>query len=203
MSNAEQETDNNRTLVRKLVLVVVAMFGFGFAMVPLYSVLCDVTGLNGKTNSSAKPAEGLTVDENRWVTVEFVGSVQSDLPWSFGPNQAKMRVNPGVLSETTYFAENLSDRAIIGQAVPSVAPGVAAKYFRKIECFCFTQQELAAGTRKDLPVQFVVEAGLPADIGTVTLSYTFFESKNQPAGQHDHGQHTQSETDRMTAEAGA
>ncbi|MCG2634325.1 MAG: cytochrome c oxidase assembly protein [Gammaproteobacteria bacterium] len=180
---------SNRTLVRRLLLVVVAMFGFGFALVPLYDVFCDVTGINGKTNRVAEQADGLVVDQTRWVTVEFVGSVQSDLPWSFGPNDVKMRVHPGQLSETTYYAENLSDRAIIGQAVPSVAPGVAAKYFRKIECFCFSQQELAAGARRDMPVRFVVEPGLPPEIGTVTLSYTFFESKNQPDAEQDHSNH--------------
>ena len=179
------QQDNNRATGRlaiKLVVVVVAMFGFGFALVPLYDVFCEITGLNGKTDQlAASDAATLEIDRDRLVTVQFDGNVNSGLPWEFGPEEFSMKVHPGEVATTQYWAENLSSKAIVGQAVPSVAPAEASKYFAKTECFCFTEQLLAAGERKLMPVQFVVASDLPQDIKVMTLSYRFFINEQATA----------------------
>lgn len=170
-----------RGLVARLTLVAVGMFGFGFALVPLYDVFCDLTGINGKTGRlDQASAEATQVDESRWVTVEFVANVSSGLPWTFRPDERRIRVHPGEVAETVFFARNTTSVDGVGQAVPSVAPSLAAKYFSKTECFCFSQQPLNAGELKEMPVKFIVDPRLPKDIKTITLAYTFFESK-QPA----------------------
>jgi Cytochrome oxidase assembly factor len=166
----------NRRLLRRFLVVVVVMFGFGYALVPLYEVFCKVTGLNGKTGSIRAESVGTQlVDSNRTVMVEFMANVNGTLPWEFKATVRKMRVHPGKLYGTTYYAVNTSKRRIIGQAVPSVAPGMASKFFNKTECFCFTNQPLDAGEGREMPVRFLIDPKLPADISTVTLSYTFFE----------------------------
>lgn len=166
----------NRRAAKRLAVVVLAMFGFGFALVPLYNVFCEVTGLNGKTGVvEAKSLDG-SYDESRLVTVEFVGSVNSALPWEFAPVRYKMQVHPGKLYEAAFVARNLAKVTKVGQAVPSVAPNTASRYFNKTECFCFTAQKFAAGEERELPLKFVIGRGLPAEIQTVTLSYTFFEN---------------------------
>jgi len=165
----------NRRTAKRLGVVVLAMFGFGFALVPLYNVFCEITGLNGKTGVvEAKSLDG-SFDESRLVTVEFVGSVNSALPWEFGPVRYKMQVHPGKVYEATFVARNMATEAKIGQAVPSVAPTTASRYFNKTECFCFTAQKFAAGEVRQLPLKFVIDRRLPSEIRTVTLSYTFFE----------------------------
>ncbi|MDJ0871047.1 MAG: cytochrome c oxidase assembly protein [Gammaproteobacteria bacterium] len=172
-----------RGLVARLTLVAVGMFGFGFALVPLYDVFCDLTGINGKTGRlDQASAEATQVDESRWVTVEFVANVSSGLPWTFRPDERRIRVHPGEVAETVFFARNTTSVDGVGQAVPSVAPSLAAKYFSKTECFCFSQQPLNAGELKEMPVKFIVDPRLPKDITTITLAYTFFESK-QPAAE--------------------
>ena len=171
--------DRNATLALKLGAVAVAMFGFGYALVPLYDVFCEVTGLNGKTGIvSAAEAADMAKSE-RLVTVEFDSNVNGALPWRFGPLQKKVQVHPGQLTEVLYFAENTSDRAVVGQAVPSVAPTPASLYFNKTECFCFTQQTLAPGERRVMPVRFIVDPDMPGKYTTLTLSYTFFEAPGQ------------------------
>lgn len=157
----------------KLAAVALAMFAFGYALVPLYDVICEVTGLNGKTARIESPAVSV-VDESRWVTVEFTGGAMHGLPWEFRPVQQSMRVHPGAVTTAWYEARNTAGESITGQAVPSVAPNRAASYFKKIECFCFTKQPLQAGEIKRMPVQFVVDPKLPGEIGTVTLAYAFF-----------------------------
>lgn len=173
---------------RRLGLAAVAMFGFGYALVPLYDVACEALGLNGRSSAleqaatapagsgTAAGAAAREVDRSRTVTVEFVGNAGQGLEWDFGPSVARMTVHPGAVMETTYRAHNRADRTIVGQAVPSVAPGSAAKYFHKIECFCFTRQPLAAGERKDMLVRFQVDPKLDPAVHTLTLSYTFFET---------------------------
>ncbi len=165
----------HRRLIGRLVLVVCAMFAFGYALVPLYQVFCEITGVNGKTGrvESAAALAG-EVDETRLVTVEFVASVNTGLPWRLQPRVKKMRVHPGALTEVEFLAENLSGAVRTGQAVPSVSPGEASKYFYKTECFCFTSQQLAGGEVRAMPVRFIVDAKLPAHIRSLTLSYTFF-----------------------------
>lgn len=169
----------NRSLALRLAVVVVAMFGFGYALVPLYGVICDITGFGGRTGVAEESKLDGVVDQERTVTVEFLGTVNSALPWEFRPTVASMRIHPGEVYETEYFARNLSAADITGQARPAVNPNAAALYFSKTECFCFTEQRLAAGEQRMMPVRFVVARELPADIRTITLSYTFFNAETR------------------------
>jgi cytochrome c oxidase assembly protein subunit 11 len=168
----------NQRVVRRLGIAAVLMFGFGFAMVPLYDVFCDITGINGKTGRiELEEALSQQVDEERFVTVEFLATVHSDLPWEFRPMVRKIKVHPGEVTEVNYFASNKTDNLVAGQAVPSLAPGLAAKYFNKTECFCFTRQTLGPGEGKKMPLRFVVDPELPDNIRTVSLSYTFYQAE--------------------------
>lgn len=165
----------NRRVVKGLLIGVLGMFGFGFALVPLYNVFCDITGLNGKTRNEAVAAVDNEADKSRTVTVEFVASVNQSAPWQFTPKVAKMKVHPGEFYQTSFSAENLTDQALVGQAVPSVSPGLAAQHFQKIECFCFSRQDFKPHENKDMPVVFRLDPDLASDVSTVTLSYTFFK----------------------------
>lgn len=164
----------HKSLVRKLVITVFAMFGFGFALVPLYDVFCEVTGINGKTSNVAS-TESNYVDESRLVTVEFIARTQGQLPWRFEPVVKKMQVHPGQMHQVDFEVANLSANNMVVQAVPSVSPGVAATYFNKIECFCFNQQPLTQGQVASLGLQFYIDKELPVEYSTVTLSYTLFD----------------------------
>ena len=167
----------NKRLAAKLVVLTVAMFGFGYALVPLYNVFCEITGLNGKTGQvSTSQAAATQVDRDRTVTVEFVTSTSGSLPWDFRAKVTRVTVHPGEIKEVLFEAVNNAAFPIIGHAVPSVAPNTAARYFNKTECFCFTQQELAAGEAKDMPVRFIVDPKLPEHVKVLTLAYTFFEA---------------------------
>jgi len=174
--------NSNARVISRLMFVVVGMFGFGFAMVPLYDVFCDVTGLNGKTGDQAALIDSLEVDTSREVEVEFVASLNENMPWEFRPVQHSVTVHPGQPTRIEYVAVNRTDRVITGQAVPSVAPGLAAGYFQKTECFCFTEQQLAPGEEKLMPVIFVVDPELPDEVSQLALSYTFFI---KPSGASD------------------
>jgi len=169
------DTKNNRKTVKKLLLVVVAMFGFGFALVPLYDVFCDITGLNGKTNSAAVSYEANGIDESRTVKVQFITRNAKGIPWKFEPVINEINVHPGEMKLVSFYAKNNAQHDIVGQAVPSVSPGLAANYFHKIECFCFTQQPLTAGADVEMSLQFYVDLALPEDINTLTLSYTLYD----------------------------
>jgi cytochrome c oxidase assembly protein subunit 11 len=173
---AERAQANGKT-ARRLAVVVLAMFGFGYALVPLYDVLCELTGLGGRTGVVEASALAGGVDTSRSIKVQFLGTVSSRLPWEFRPNVASMEVHPGQVYETTYFARNLSSATTIGQARPSVAPSIASLHFNKTECFCFVEQEFAPGEARSMPVRFVLSRDIPAEIATVTLSYTFFNSR--------------------------
>ena len=165
----------HRLLAGKLTLVVFGMFAFGYALVPLYDLVCDVTGLNGKTGQvSVATAEQQQVDSSRIITVKFVAALNNSAPWEFKPNDVTMEVHPGGLYRTSYLARNKTDRALVGQAVPSVVPREASLYFNKTECFCFTQQKFAAGESRDMAVQFIVDRDIPKHIDSLVLSYTFF-----------------------------
>lgn len=178
-ANAHPKTDR---LALKLLLLVFVMFGFGFALDPLYDVFCDITGLNGKTDRiAAAEAVSLSVDQSRLITVQFDSNVNSGLPWDFEPELKSMQVHPGEVAYAEYWAENLSSQPVIGQAVPSVAPGEASRHFAKTECFCFTEQKLEPGERKIMPVQFVVASDLPDDIKVLTLSYRFYLNEQATA----------------------
>ncbi len=161
-------------LVRRLVITVFAMFGFGFALVPLYDVFCEVTGINGKTSDQAAVTSNY-VDESRLVTVEFIARTQGQLPWRFEPVVKRMKVHPGQMHQVDFEVANLSGENMVVQAVPSVSPGMAATYFNKIECFCFNQQPLIQGQVAALGLQFYIDKELPEQYSTVTLSYTLFD----------------------------
>jgi cytochrome c oxidase assembly protein subunit 11 len=163
---------NRQTLV-KLAVVAGLMFGFGFAMVPFYRALCEAIGLNSVLKSDTVTITA--VDATRLLTVEFDTNLRSDLPWTFAPVEKSVRVHPGELTVVVFEIRNNSDRPVTGQAIPSYGPQLAARHFKKLECFCFTQQTLAPGETKRMPVTFVIDAELPRDVNTVTLSYTFFE----------------------------
>jgi len=189
-------TDNNkpdsRALVQRLLILTVAMFGFGFLLVPIYDAFCEVTGLGGKTNKTAA-AVSEYVDEvvavDRIVSLEFDTTVNQYAPWEFTSAVDEMAINPGAIYETTFSARNLADRQMTAQAVPSIAPAQAAKYFKKLECFCFTTQEFAAHESREMVVRFVIDSDLPDYIDTITLSYTFFDTA-RTAAITDGGSHT-------------
>lgn len=163
----------NQAMLRRLVVMALVMFGFGFALVPFYQKICEVTGINdlGKPDELALNTQ---VDASRTLTIEFDANVR-DLPWEFRPMTRSIRAHPGEMVQVVYEVRNNSPVSIVGQAVPSYGPGLAAQYVKKLECFCFSRQTLAPGETKQMPVQFVIEAGLPSDVSTITLSYTFFE----------------------------
>lgn len=151
------------------------MFGFGFALVPLYDVFCDISGLNGKTGRiQAAEIDASQVDLSRTIEVRFLTNTNAGLPWSFEPLVKKMVVHPGQPYEAVFRVRSTSADKTLGQAVPSVSPGPAAQYFNKTECFCFTQQALEAHETRDMPIRFVVGSGISKDIDQITLSYTFF-----------------------------
>ena len=168
---------NSRTLA-KLVVVTIGMFGFGFAMVPFYNKICEVTGLN--SGGEQVLAKNTQVDAARWVTLEFDANTNQGLAWQFKPMQRTMKVHPGQLVQVEYEVVNVSSKTVIGQAVPSYGPARAGKYFKKIECFCFRPQTLAAGEKRRMPVLFVLDPGMEKDLNTVTLSYTFFNRDEKP-----------------------
>ncbi|MCH1929958.1 cytochrome c oxidase assembly protein [Shewanella sp. A25] len=175
MVNPVPTSKSNNKLISLLVIGCVAMFGFGFALVPLYDVLCEKLGINGKTSNTASSYSEITVDNDRIVTVEFISQVQSGMPWRFEPQIKRLKVHPGELIHTAFLARNESSRAIVGQAIPSISPGQGAAYFNKTECFCFNQQHLAADTSAELPLIFFVDPQLPESIHTLTLSYTLYD----------------------------
>ena len=158
----------------KLVLLAVAMFGFGFALVPVYDVFCKVTGFGGRTAASAASVVEQPVAD-RSVRLEFVASVDRAAPFEFRPTQSSMEIEPGRLYDTGYFTRNLRSEPVVGQAVPSVSPMRAARYFVKTECFCFTPQHFAAGEEREMAVRFVVDRELPPNIDRLTLSYAFYD----------------------------
>lgn len=158
----------------KISLVAVGMFAFGYALVPLYDLACQAMGLNGRTGKLDVVAAPMTPDAKRTVTVEFMGSATSGLPWEFRPLTKRLDVRPGETIEVKYLVRNTAREALTGQAVPSVAPSRAAPYFKKIECFCFTQQQLKAGESREMPVRFTVQPDLSPEVQTITLSYAFF-----------------------------
>ena len=159
----------------KLSLIPILMFGFGFALVPLYDVFCDITGLNGKTGRVEASTISINqVDTSRTIEVRFLANTNAGLPWSFEPVLKKMEVHPGKLYEAMYRVRSTSQQPTTGQAIPSVSPGLAAEHFNKTECFCFTQQELAGFEAREMPLRFIIDNAISENIEQITLSYTFF-----------------------------
>ena len=172
-------TNENKRLTLKLLGFALGSFGFGFALVPLYDVLCDLTGFG---NQRALAEQRLSVekpDDSRTITVDFLAELPSVGSWEFRPTVAEMKVHPGRLYETEFYAHNLTGRDTIAQAVPNIAPGKAAGYFRKTECFCFTPQKFAVNEARPMPVRFVVDPALPRSVDRITLSYTFYDESTR------------------------
>lgn len=160
-----------------LIFLVLLMCLFAYSLVPMYRLICEQTGLNGKTGTAVSAASDASeVDTSRVITVQFVATRNAQLPWKFYPKQTSITLHPGENKRVTFFAENDSSRTMVVQAIPSVTPGPAARYLKKTECFCFTQQVLASGKAIEMPVLFHIDKDLPADIHTVTLSYTLFDA---------------------------
>ena len=161
------------------------MFAFGYLLVPIYDVFCDITGINGKTAASAATVVE-SPDMDRTIVVEFISSVNQNAPWEFRPSVARMTVHPGKLYDATFFARNLADRDLIGQAVPSVSPGQAAKHFQKTDCFCFTEQHFEQGEGRDMIVRFIIDPELHGHVETVTLGYTFYATEKLAAATNSY-----------------
>ncbi len=172
-TNAEQQARGNRRMLVRLSVVAVAMFGFGYALVPFYDHICRVLGVNSLVEKS-EAAVNTQVDPSRKVTIELDANAHG-MPWRFQPLVRHLEVHPGELVHVEYEVANARGAPMTGQAVVSYGPARAGQYVRKLDCFCFTQQTLAAGETRRMPVTFVLDGALPADINTVTLSYTFFE----------------------------
>ena len=186
MSASAAASASNQRMLKKLLVVALGMFGFGFALVPLYEKVCDVAGLRnvwqpGQVESGAANTQ---VDLTRKVTIEFDSNIRM-LPWTFKPMASSVEIHPGELTQMVYEVRNTLAEPVTGQAVPSYGPRLAAQYFRKLDCFCFTQQTLAAGEVRQMPVVFVIDPDLPKDVNTITLSYTFFrvDGANVKAGK--------------------
>jgi len=176
LSRARALVADNRRMVGKLVAVTVLMFGFGYALVPIYRTICEALGVNVLARAEAQGGEAVgnsQVDLSRTVTIEF--DANSRGPWDFKPAQAKVDVHPGEVTTVMYEFRNRQNRTMAAQAFPSYAPNVAMAHFKKLECFCFTEHVLKPGESKQWPVVFVVDRKLPKDVRTITLSYTFFE----------------------------
>ena len=177
--HAAEQAAANRVLLKKLGVVVLLMFGFGFALVPFYEKICQVTGIR----DLARPDEirSTQVDTTRSIRLEFDSNLRN-LPWEFHALEVVKQVHPGELGQVMYEVVNRTDRPIVGQAIPSYGPARAGQYFRKLECFCFAQQRLEPGERRQMQVVFVIDPQLPADLNTITLSYTFFEVEGSTKG---------------------
>jgi cytochrome c oxidase assembly protein subunit 11 len=172
MSDQRKE---NRSLTGRLLILAIAMFGFGFALVPLYDVFCEITGFGGRTNTEAV-AVTEAPDLDREIRIEFMTTVNSYAQFEFAADADSMVVHPGKMYFATFTAKNLSGEDKVAQAVPSVAPVAAAEHFVKIECFCFNNQEFLASEERAMPLQFIVDPDLPDYVDTITLGYTFFDT---------------------------
>jgi cytochrome c oxidase assembly protein subunit 11 len=168
---------SNRVTRTKLIVIVAVMFGFGFAMVPFYKKICQAAGFWNLQQPDEVQAANSQVDTSRTVTIEFDANLRG-LPWEFKPDVVSIKAHPGELVHVAYDVSNRTGRDMVGQAIPDYAPRVAGRYFKKLECFCFAKQTLHANETRRMPVVFVVDPGLPADVHTITLSYTFFEISN-------------------------
>ena len=172
----------NLQMLGKLLLIAVLMFGFGYALVPMYKKICEITGVNVLTpkDATVEPAVNTQIDKSRTITVEFDANAQG--PWRFRPTVSSVQVHPGEMAQVVYEVVNKQARSINAQAIPSYAPQQATEFFKKVECFCFKQQTLGPNEAKQMPVVFYIDPALPKNVTTITLSYTFFEVDG-PAGK--------------------
>jgi cytochrome c oxidase assembly protein subunit 11 len=181
--NAEERRRANRGLVAGLLIMTAASFGFGWALVPLYDVFCKFTGIGNAEARAGRAIATEAPDPARLITVEFVADPASVGSFDFHPVTTTMRIHPGKLYDATFFARNLSGGASVAQAVPSISPSSAARYFHKTECFCFRPQKFRLGEGRDLPIRFIVDPGLPPNIDKLTLSYSLYDTTPQVAAQ--------------------
>ena len=170
----EQRNLKNKRLGLKLLWLVAGSLLFAFALVPLYDVLCTLTGLNGKTSNTAEMMSKAKLDSSRMVTVQFTSNVMPGLGWNFYPKQPSITLHPGKIETVVFIAKNITNQVVVGQAIPSVSPGIASANLKKIECFCFVRQSLNPGEEKEMPLRFFVSPDLPEDVKEMTLSYSFF-----------------------------
>jgi cytochrome c oxidase assembly protein subunit 11 len=166
----------NRKLVKALLIMTAGSFAFGWALVPLYDVLCKAAGIGNAEAKAGKAVVQEAVDPNREVTIEFMTTPASVGSFDFRPKVASMRIHPGKLYDTVFYAKNLTNVASVAQAVPSISPTGTAKYFHKTECFCFSPQKFAAGEGREMPVRFIVDPGLPGSVDKLTLAYTIYDT---------------------------
>jgi cytochrome c oxidase assembly protein subunit 11 len=174
---------SNRKLTRSLLVMTAASFAFGWALIPLYDVLCKVAGIGNAEAKAGRAVVREAVDPKRELTIEFVADPASVGSFEFRPKVASMRVHPGKLYDTEFYAKNLTPVASVAQAVPSISPSVAGKYFHKTECFCFSPQRFRGGEGRDMPVRFIIDPALPANVDKVTLAYTIFDTTQSAARQ--------------------
>jgi cytochrome c oxidase assembly protein subunit 11 len=171
----------NRGLVMALLAMTAGSFAFGWALVPLYNVFCRLAGVGNAEARSGPSSAKEAIDPNREITVEFVADPASVGSYEFRPKTASIRIHPGKLYDTEFYAKNLTSVASVAQAVPSISPTVAAKYFHKTQCFCFTPQHFGVGEGRDMPVRFIVDPALPPDVDKITLAYTFYDTTQSAA----------------------
>lgn len=181
MSAQKAQPNKVRLLLKRLLVVAVLMFGFGYLLVPIYNTMCKQLGINGKTNGAAivYDSEHAFIDKSRTITVEFLTNKGSALPWDFEPKVHRVKLHPGEMKRVSFFAKNKTGHTMTVQAIPSVTPGIAAKYLKKTECFCFTQQTLDGHEAVDMPLLFHLDPEIPAEVKTLTLSYTMFDVSNR------------------------
>ncbi len=175
MSNEPSLQQKNKRLVIRLMGIVGGMVLFTAAMIPIYDVFCDLTGLNGKTGDKTQASANMEVDTSRLITLGFVAIKPTEIEADFKPRTSQMEINPGQVYETEFYVKNHSDRDVVLQAVPSVAPGQASLFLHKTECFCFNQQPLAAGEEKWLPLRFFLDTEFPEETQELTLQYTLYD----------------------------
>jgi cytochrome c oxidase assembly protein subunit 11 len=167
---------SKRKLIFLLTGIALSMFAFGFILVPIYNVFCKATGLNGKTDGPTSISATEIIDKSRWVTVQFLATTNANLSWDFYPVIKTVKLHPGEITRVAYFARNNASRDMTVQAIPSVTPGLAARYLKKTECFCFTQQTFKSHEAEEMPILFHLDTTLPKEITTITLAYTLFDA---------------------------
>ena len=181
MSETTKKRSNTR-LVLILTSAVFVMFGFGYALVPLYDLFCEVTGIGGRPTIAAEQPNTTRpmIEQSRKLSVEFTATANNSMPWTIEPLVKKTKVHPGEVHIVNYRVTNTTNRPMLGQAIPSITPMQAGKHVVKLECFCFERQELAAGEARDMPVRFYIDPALSEEINTVTFSYSFFQLEHEP-----------------------
>lgn len=180
IKNNNYNNTSNKKIITWLCVAIIGMFGFGFAMVPLYNTFCNITGLNGKTAGRYQVDYAIEVDSSRSIKIQFLTSLNQGMPWEFRPSIKSITVHPGEVKQVNFYVKNISDKPIVGRAIPSISPGIVARHMHKTECFCFNEQLLNPGESKLLPLMFFIGKDFPKEYSEMTLSYTLFDTKKPP-----------------------